>query len=535
MTTSRRSAYGGRRRPRPTRVSGAATAPPRWCSGSACRAGRRAGGTGRACARRTSASSVASSCSTCPTTTRPRSRTTSRSTGWWSWPTCWCGSSTRRSTPTAVLHERYLRRLATHDAVMVVVLNQIDTVNPFAAAECADDLRRLLDDDGLRRSPVVTASARSGAGIDGLRALLADAVAKRRARNDRLVADVEDVVEQLDAGGVRGGADGRSPRRSAAGWWRRSRTLPGSPSSERRSRSPGGCGPAGCSAGRRPGGPGGCAPTRCAGCTSRATTSARCAPRWCARRCPRRRRCSGPRSTPPCARACEAVSADLPAPWQQAVRRGRSWSLRRRGRPPRPGRRRHRPGRGPGAVVVARGFSACSGCSPRRHWSVRCGCSGSRSARYLRLPDPPTPDVGGLPVPTLLLVGGVAARAAARPGRPRPGVRAERWPGAGGPSRGCAGRSSRSPTSWCSARSRPSSEACPGPAGAGPGAHRLRGLRLPWVGTASAQPGAGLLSTALPGWLARPQIACRPCRCGSGCRIVGTGAAPGRDRDTRRR
>ena len=26
---------------------------------------------------------------------------------------------------------------------------------------------------------------------------------------------------------------------------------------------------------------------------------------------------------------------------------------------------------------------------------------------YLRLPDPPTPDVGGLAVPTLLLVGGV--------------------------------------------------------------------------------------------------------------------------------
>ena len=110
-----------------------------------------AGGTGRACARRSSASSTAWCCSTCPTTTRPSSSTSSRSTGWWSWSTCWSGSSTRRSTPTQVLHERYLRRLARHDAVMVVVLNQVDTVNPFAAAECADDLRRLLDDDGLRR------------------------------------------------------------------------------------------------------------------------------------------------------------------------------------------------------------------------------------------------------------------------------------------------------------------------------------------------------------------------------------------------
>jgi GTP-binding protein EngB required for normal cell division len=96
-----------------------------------------------------------------------------------------------------VLHERYLRRLAGHSAVTIVVLNQVDTVNPFAAAECAEDLRRLLDKDGLRRSPVLTTSVRTGAGLLELRMLLADAVSRRRARNDRLVADVEDVVEGL--------------------------------------------------------------------------------------------------------------------------------------------------------------------------------------------------------------------------------------------------------------------------------------------------------------------------------------------------
>ncbi len=97
-----------------------------------------------------------------------------------------------------LLHERYLRKLSGHTSVTVVVLNQVDTVNPFAAAECAEDLRRLLDEDGLRRSPVLTTSARTGSGIDGLRSLLADAVARRRARNDRLVADVEKVVEVLN-------------------------------------------------------------------------------------------------------------------------------------------------------------------------------------------------------------------------------------------------------------------------------------------------------------------------------------------------
>lgn len=96
-----------------------------------------------------------------------------------------------------VLHERYLRRLAGHSSVTVVVLNQVDTVNPFAAAECAEDLRRLLDQDGLRRSPLLTCSARTGAGLPALRGLLVDAVARRRARNDRLVADIEAVVDAL--------------------------------------------------------------------------------------------------------------------------------------------------------------------------------------------------------------------------------------------------------------------------------------------------------------------------------------------------
>jgi GTP-binding protein EngB required for normal cell division len=96
-----------------------------------------------------------------------------------------------------VLHERYLRPLAGHAAVTVVLLNQIDTLNPFAAAECADDLRLLVDADGLRRAHVLTSSARTGAGLDELRVLLADAVTRRQARNDRLVADLEQVVYAL--------------------------------------------------------------------------------------------------------------------------------------------------------------------------------------------------------------------------------------------------------------------------------------------------------------------------------------------------
>ena len=95
------------------------------------------------------------------------------------------------------VHERYLRRLAGHAAVTVVLLNQIDTLNPFAAAECAADLARLVELDGLRRAHVLTCSARTGAGLDDVRAVFAAAVTRRQAGNDRLVADLESVVYAL--------------------------------------------------------------------------------------------------------------------------------------------------------------------------------------------------------------------------------------------------------------------------------------------------------------------------------------------------
>lgn len=96
-----------------------------------------------------------------------------------------------------VLHERYLQPLAGHSAVIVVVLNQVDTLNPFAAAQCVEDLRQLLDQDGLKRSSLLYTSAVTGAGLDELRGVLAEAIDQRRARDDRLVADVDRVVTAL--------------------------------------------------------------------------------------------------------------------------------------------------------------------------------------------------------------------------------------------------------------------------------------------------------------------------------------------------
>lgn len=106
-----------------------------------------------------------------------------------------------------VLHERYLRPLAAHREVTVVVLNQIDRLEPADVKQCLADLRHLLDADGLGGVPVLPTSVTTGAGIDEFIDLLRNAVAKRRALDERLQADVSIAADALlDAGGTGDGA-----------------------------------------------------------------------------------------------------------------------------------------------------------------------------------------------------------------------------------------------------------------------------------------------------------------------------------------
>ena len=53
----------------------------------------------------------------------------------------------------ASVHQRYLVPLAGHAAVTTVVLNQCDTLPADQIADCAEDLRRLLDAEGLPETP----------------------------------------------------------------------------------------------------------------------------------------------------------------------------------------------------------------------------------------------------------------------------------------------------------------------------------------------------------------------------------------------
>jgi len=99
----------------------------------------------------------------------------------------------------AALHERYLRPLAAYAPTMLVVLNHADLLAPDALAACVADLRALLSEDGLGDASVLTVSAHTGEGIDELRAAISQRVAAREAALARLATDVDGVVAALGA------------------------------------------------------------------------------------------------------------------------------------------------------------------------------------------------------------------------------------------------------------------------------------------------------------------------------------------------
>jgi GTP-binding protein EngB required for normal cell division len=94
-------------------------------------------------------------------------------------------------------HDRYLRRLSSHGAAMAVVLNQVDLLPPAAREQARADLAHLLAEDGLDGVPVLTASVRTGDSLGAVRRLLAERVAAREAAVARLEADVAAAVAPL--------------------------------------------------------------------------------------------------------------------------------------------------------------------------------------------------------------------------------------------------------------------------------------------------------------------------------------------------
>ena len=116
----------------------------------------------------------------------------------------------------AAVHDRYLAPLHEHAEVTVVVLNQIDTVPEDRRQAMVDDVRRLLDADGLHDVPIFAISARHGLGVGELRAEVAQRVSAKKAARTRLDTDLKAAAERLAE--AHGGAKPRelSERRAAA-------------------------------------------------------------------------------------------------------------------------------------------------------------------------------------------------------------------------------------------------------------------------------------------------------------------------------
>ena len=327
----------------------------------------------------------------------------------------------------AAVHERYLRPLARHGDVTVVVLNQIDRLPPGAADACLADLRRLLAEDGLERVRLVAASAVTGAGLPDLRWMLAASVSRRRAWADRLAADAALAAAALDR------ASGPPPERGPAQWWELATGLAGHGGDGRRERAV------------RPEAVAGFAPPLTAALADAAGVPlvveavakahrhrAVAATGWPVTRHLRRLRPdplrrlrlesgrAGDRTSLPAASAvqrsrvetairdvAERAADGLPAPWAAAVRRAATSRLAEL----------------PDALdhAVATGWGEAR---PPRWWRLvgawqwlllAVAAAGLLwllalfALDWLRLPAPPTPTLGELPWPTVLFLGGVAA------------------------------------------------------------------------------------------------------------------------------
>lgn len=109
----------------------------------------------------------------------------------------------------AALHDGYLRPLATHAAVSIVVLNQIDRLSEDERRVCMRDVSRLLKDDGMRDVKVLSTSARTGEGLAELRGVILERVREERAALQRLGSDIDRVALDL-AGNCDGKAAGLS-------------------------------------------------------------------------------------------------------------------------------------------------------------------------------------------------------------------------------------------------------------------------------------------------------------------------------------
>jgi len=298
----------------------------------------------------------------------------------------------------AALHERYLRPLSAHAGVTVVLLNQADLLTPEDAERCRTDLERLLADDGLADVDVLLTSVPTGAGLAELRRVLVKQVQAKRAAGERLSADIDRAASSFAAGcsDVAESGVGKRERKALIEALANSAGAPVVAEAVEKSHR-----------------------------YHAVVSTGWPVTRWVRRLRPdplrrlhlaRAARTSLPAPTPvqrsqvqaAVRRVADAASAGLPPPWVEAVRRA---SLSREAELP-------------DALDAAVGRADLGVTFEPLWWRVvgwlqwllvAVAIVGGAwllalfGLGYLRLPDPSTPNVGEVPVPTLLFLGGIAA------------------------------------------------------------------------------------------------------------------------------
>ncbi|GAA1340958.1 GTPase [Arthrobacter roseus] len=97
----------------------------------------------------------------------------------------------------AALHHDFLRPLASHGAVTLVVLNQIDKLAEKEVKPVVASLRGILADDGLKKVTIRTTSATTGDGVSELRDAIRAFADQRSAATERLAADAAAAAKVL--------------------------------------------------------------------------------------------------------------------------------------------------------------------------------------------------------------------------------------------------------------------------------------------------------------------------------------------------
>lgn len=111
----------------------------------------------------------------------------------------------------AAIHDRYIRPMASHVDVTIVVLNQIDRI-PYEQRKTAlKDVERILASEGLADVLVIGVSATRGDGVDELKRELVQRIRAKAAAKIRLSADISAAAAAIASNSGTASVPGISP------------------------------------------------------------------------------------------------------------------------------------------------------------------------------------------------------------------------------------------------------------------------------------------------------------------------------------